>query len=142
MIAAFAAMQNAQAQTRLQGQREFFQSQQPVHRGMSGGVIDPSTGREGGNPFDNGFFKTPAERQQIIDTRSVGMPGGPAMPQAQPQQQQPMPQPQMPQQQLPPNPMYPQQPLQQRQAQPAPTGYRPAWNASPRPGFSFGAGMR
>jgi len=28
----------------------------PVHRGMSGGIIDPTTGKEAGNPFDNGFF--------------------------------------------------------------------------------------
>lgn len=74
MIAAFAQMQQQAAQARLQGQREFLQSQQPIHRGMGGGMIDPTTGKEGGNPFDNRFFRTPSERQQITNTRTQGMP--------------------------------------------------------------------
>lgn len=38
---------------RMQGQRE---QNTDVHRGMSGGIIDPTTGKEAGNAFDNGFF--------------------------------------------------------------------------------------
>lgn len=75
LLAAFAHMQQQQGQTQLQGQREFLQSQQPQHLGIGGGAIDPQTGREAGNAFDNGFFKTPQQRQQVIDQRSVGMPG-------------------------------------------------------------------
>lgn len=65
ILAIMQAMMQAaqqQGQTRLQGQREFLQSQQPQRRGMGGGLIDPVSGREAGNAFDNGFF-----RQQASD---------------------------------------------------------------------------
>lgn len=47
----------AQQQTRLQAQRE---QQSGQHFGMSGGNINPQTGREAGNPFDTGFFQSGA----------------------------------------------------------------------------------
>lgn len=67
-----AAMQ-AFAQAQLQQQREYFASRNQ-RRDISGNVIDPSTGKAPGNAFDTGFFKSPEQRQQIIDTRQVGMP--------------------------------------------------------------------
>lgn len=53
--------QNQQAlqQAKLQAQREFFA---PKHFGMGGTQINPSTGRENGNPFDTGFFASSAQR--------------------------------------------------------------------------------
>lgn len=32
------------------------------HLGMSGGIIDPTSGKEAGNPFDNGFFQSRDQR--------------------------------------------------------------------------------
>lgn len=153
MIAAFSQMQQQQMQGRLQGQREFLQSQQPTHRGMGGGLIDQTTGKEAGNPFDNGFFKSPQERQQIIDTRSQGMPthatldprsSAEAASQASPNPfQLSGPVPQLGQRRPPIPGGYPMpQQTSTPQRPPAAGGYMPAWNASPRPGFGFASGMR
>jgi hypothetical protein len=53
-----AAMQ-AFAQAQLQQQREYFANQNR-RLDMSGNVIDPTTGKAPGNPFDTGFFKSGA----------------------------------------------------------------------------------
>jgi len=41
------------------GQREALA---PVHRGMGGGIIDPTSGKEAGNAFNNGTFLGADER--------------------------------------------------------------------------------
>lgn len=61
-----------QQQTRQQGMRE---QQSGQHFGMSGGNINPQTGREAGNPFDTGFFQSGAASlnpQQIAQSQHGG----------------------------------------------------------------------
>ena len=65
-----AAMQ-AFAQAQLQQQREYFANQNR-RLDMSGNVIDPTTGRGPGNPFDTGFFKSGAAQltpQQLMQSQ-------------------------------------------------------------------------
>ena len=59
-------MQMLQGQTQMQQGRAAQQREalNPVHRGMGGGIIDQTTGKEAGNPFDNGFFLSGAQRAQ------------------------------------------------------------------------------
>ncbi len=78
MLAAFAQMMQAQQQGQLGMQREALGQNNKL--GMYGGRVDPITGKEANNPFDNGFFKTGAERAQVEQNRGV---------QAQPQAQNP-----------------------------------------------------
>lgn len=80
MAQLFAALaQSMQAQTALAPQKLQLQNDALFGRklGIGGERITEQNprGYAGGDPFTNGFFKDPAQRQQIIDKRSVGMPG-------------------------------------------------------------------
>jgi hypothetical protein len=70
-----AAMQ-AFAQAQLQQQREYFANQNR-RLDMSGNVIDPTTGKGPGNPFDTGFFKSGAA--QLTPQQLALSQGGNAM---------------------------------------------------------------
>lgn len=93
MLAAFVQMMQAQQQGQLGQQREALGQNNKL--GMYGGRLDPITGKEANNPFDNGFFKSAGERQQIEQNRGIASMPGPAS--------------------LATNPYYPQTPQQQPQ---------------------------
>jgi hypothetical protein len=66
----------------LGGQQQAQQAQLGAQREALGGVklgrygtpVNPVTGVEQGNPFDNGFFKTNEQRQGVIADRQASMP--------------------------------------------------------------------
>jgi hypothetical protein len=63
LIAQMLQAQQQQQQSRAAMQREALNA---PRRGMSGGIIDPTTGQEAGNPFNNGFFLSPQARMDKI----------------------------------------------------------------------------
>lgn len=60
MLALIQAILQAQQQTGAQRGAQQREALTPVHRGMGGGIIDPTTGKDPSNPFDNGFFSPSA----------------------------------------------------------------------------------
>ena len=65
--------QHDAAAMRLQGQREFLTGR---HLGMSGGDINPNTGREAGNAFDNGTFDLGNNHFGLTPTAQLASQGG------------------------------------------------------------------
>ena len=70
MMAAFAQMLQQSGAQRLGQQREALQG---VRLGRYGTPVDPVSGKEQGNPFDNGFFRSPAERSAVDAAHAPSM---------------------------------------------------------------------
>lgn len=75
MLALIQAILQAQQQTGMQRGAQQREGLTDVHRSTGGGIIDPTTGKDPSNPFDNGFFG-PNALKPVAPT--------PVMPQTQP----------------------------------------------------------